>query len=225
MSPEHLPEAKPNSTPGSKIDQLLESRRSVRKYISKAVPKEIIRSMVASAITVPSPSNSQPVRSLQIVSKPIKDRLKKEMEAGLEKLLNMAERQEKSKKLRNVINYYWRHSIFMLDAPVLFAVGTMSQENSFSQRLKQADMLADNFRENIDVDITTGLFLAAFILKAQEQGLGTCILTAPMIFIRNMDFLINEKDLIIKCFVTAGFADEKPDPKKKLSIEDVYDSV
>lgn len=140
-------------------------------------------------------------------------------------LLKMAELQEKPKKLRNVINYYWRHSIFMLDAPVLFAVGSISPDNSFSQRLKQADILANNFRENSTVDITIGFCLAAFILKAQELGLGSCILTAPLLFIQNMDFLTKEKDLSIKCFVTAGFADENPEPLKKLSIEDIYDSV
>ncbi|MFH2090838.1 MAG: nitroreductase family protein [Pseudomonadota bacterium] len=221
MSPEQTPEYRSEII----LDKLLASRRSVRTYTSKPVPEQMIRSMVAAAMTAPSPSNSQPVRFLNIVSEPMKDALKKQMDAGFLRLSSMAKTLEKPRKTINVINYYWRYATFMLDAPVLMAVATVSQENSFSHRLKQANLLAADFRENTDIDITTGLSLAAFILKALELGLGTCILTAPLFFVQDPGFLSQEKGLHIKCFVTIGFSDETPVQPGRLSMEQVYSHV
>ena len=53
-----------------------------------------------------------------------------------------------------------------------------------------------------------GLALKGLLLKAQALGVGSCILTAPLVFIGGVDQLLNLHNVQIKCFVTLGLADE-----------------
>lgn len=207
------------------FEELLFSRRSIRSFQDKKVPEEYILSMVKAASTAPSPSNSQPVRFVRIISDSIKDQMKVQMESGYEKLILKAETKDRPAKLKNVIKYYWRFSKFLTDAPVLFSVGTIKTPDSFSKRLKNAGLIMDGFEERTGLDISTGFSLAAFILKGQELGLGSCILTAPLVFLQDISFLRPDKDFTLSCFVATGFADEKPEPVKKLLPEEILLNV
>ena len=61
-----------------KFDDLLKNRSSIRQYKDKKLSENIVRSLVESAMTAPSPSNSQPVRYFHLVSDRVKDYLGKD---------------------------------------------------------------------------------------------------------------------------------------------------
>ena len=209
----------------SLLTGLINRRRSIRKYTSQMPPAEWIKSMIHCAARAPSPSNSRPVRFVRIISEKIREDINMAMEKGRKKFLEAAEKLEGQKRLKNRINAYFRFSKFMFDAPLLFAVGTVPTRSGFSKKLFDAGILKGHDRENIDLDITVGLALKGFLLRGTELGLGACILTAPLVFIPNIEEIIRIKDISIKCFVTAGFPDEKPKFIERACADDILIEV
>lgn len=181
-----------------------------------------IEMMVDWATRAPSPMNSQPVRFIRINSSHIKDRLHQAMSEGAQTFLHSLEINNGPKRMRNWINSYRRFSEFMFRAPILFAVGTVVPVNGFSEKLHHAGIIDTDVRGETDVDISVGLALKGFILKGQELGLGTCILTAPLIFIKETETILGTSDIRIKCFVTVGHPDEEPPFLQKEGVNHVY---
>ncbi len=201
------------------FDQIIESRRSIRKYKPEKPPWALIEGMLLSASSAPSPSNSQPVRYIHLKSDGIRGSLKEEMAAGRDLFLKRIGLIG-SKKVKNRINAYYRFSEFMFSAPYLFAVG-VEPVDSLTGRLLEAGAITEDKKKNTDTDISTGLSLKAFILKGVESGVGTCILTAPLVYIDDTDSIIN-KGIRINSFVTVGFSDEKSKISAKKPVSDIY---
>ncbi len=205
------------------LDKIIESRRSIRKYKSEKPSWHLIENMLKSAAFAPSPSNKQPVRFIEIKSEEVRSKLYLEMLMGKNFLLETLENTNGNKKIKNRINAYYRFSEFMFKAPYLFAIGVDKVE-SLSDKLMEANVIPENIKQNTDLDLSTGLSLKSFILKGTESGIGTCILTAPLVYIQNVDKIIN-KELRINCFVTAGFPAEIPKPILKKKVSDIYMEV
>ncbi len=204
------------------FDQLIEKRRSVRRYTPETIRDEWLEGMLRAAIQAPSPSNRQPVRFIRLRSEKIKDRLFESMRATREKYLQMIKAGMGSKQLKNVINYYWRYAAFMFDAPVLFAAGTVETKKGLFFDLKDAGFIENDFYKDRGADISLGLALKGFILKAVSYGLGTCILTAPLCFIPRIHEIIDESGIVVKCFITVGFAAKEPPPTDRKPLKDVF---
>jgi nitroreductase len=195
--------------------------------------------MVACAACAPSPSNAQPVRFFEIISAKKKEALFQAITKSREDLLRKIDDGKlggetgSPKKLKNLICAYYRFSVFMFDAPVLFAVGTVSDGQSdvqsdgrgFSKKLFDAGLISENVRGNTDLDISVGLSLHGFLLKAQERGLGTCILTSPLSFVPNAWEILGINDCRLVCFVTVGFPDETPSPIAKKPVSEIYREI
>jgi len=207
------------------LEDIIKRRRSIRRYKSMFPPEEWIAKILWCALWAPSPSNIQPVRYIRIESKQIKENLLHHMYEGKEKLLKKWEESGSSKRLRNWIDvYYLKYSKFMFDAPVIFAVGLTEIKNGFYTKLKKAGIEID-YDQYCSFCISLGLSLSHFILEAEKLGLGTCILTTPLLFLDDLNNILGIEDVNIRCFVTLGFPDESPEPPKRLSISDIYKKV
>lgn len=204
------------------FDQLVEKRRSIRKYTPEIPAEELIFQMIACAGMAPSPSNIQPVRFIRIQSGNVKNLLQQRFTSGSEKLLERAKALKNGKRLRNLVSAYKRYSAFMFYAPVLFAVGVIKDGSGFSKKLLDAGLLKEDFRRETDLDISIGLALKGFILKGESIGLGSCILTAPLVFMDDMEAIIGLPDISVKCFVTTGYPDETPSYVEKKAVKEIY---
>jgi nitroreductase len=204
------------------LDKLIQGRKSIRKYTKDTPPEEWIKKMILSAMKAPSPTNSQPVRFIRILSPELKEQLHQAMEHGRESLLEAIKNAPSSKRLKNWVNAYFRFSEFMFLAPVLFAVGTTSTFVSLSERLFRAGMREQGHKKHRDVDIAVGLALKGYLLKGEELGLGSCILTAPLIFIEEPEIIFPLKGVEIKCFITTGYPDEEPDHITRKDFNEIY---
>ena len=209
----------------SPLEDLINKRRSIRKYKPDMPPEEWINSMLRCALMAPSPSNSQPVRFFRISSAGKREKLYQALNSGKQEFLRAIQPKEEAKKLKNLINTYYRFSKFMFKAPILFAVGTIASYKSFSKKMFEEGMLTHNKKEETNLDITVGLALKGFILKGEELGLGTCILTGPLVFIPNVEEILGINDVRIKCFITAGFPDEKPGMPPRKSISEILSEI
>jgi len=207
------------------LDKLIQGRRSIRKYKPDIPPEEWIKKMILAAMKAPSPTNSQPVRFIRILSSAIKEKIHQAMEHGRDSLLEAVKDSPSSKRLKNWITAYFRFSEFMFDAPVLFAVGTTSTFVSLAERLFRADMRDQRHIKHRDVDIAVGLSLKGYLLKGEELGLGSCILTAPLIFIEKPEIIFPMKGIEIKCFVTTGYPDEEPAYIKRKDFNEIYREI
>ena len=207
------------------LDKLINQRRSIRKYKCECPPEEWVRKMILAAMRAPSPSNSQPVRFIRILSPELHDRLLQAMREGEERLLEAVKNASSSKRLRNWINAYRRFSEFMFDAPVLFAVGSTMTFLNLAERLFRAGAMEQGHKKHRDLDITVGLALHGYLLKGEELGLGSCILTAPLLFIQEPEGILGLKGMEIKCFVTTGYPDEEPAYIKRKDITEIYRTI
>lgn len=204
------------------VTQLIRHRRSIRKYRNAPLPEASVAQVLACAHQAPSPSNSQPVRYVRIDSQGYRDALRQAFTAGHARFIAQHKSVGGSARLRNWINAYRRYAEFMFDAPVLLAVGVSTTTTGLSSRLAEAGLMERNMRQTCDLDITVGLALKGLMLKAQALGLGSCILTAPLVFIEDVDQLLALKEIQIKCFVTLGMAAEEPKPTPRMPLEEVY---
>ncbi len=202
--------------------RLIHERRSIRKYRDTPLPDHWIRQMVECAHQAPSPSNSQPVRYVRLDSTAIRNKLRMAFVDGHARFIAQHKAAGGPARLRNWINAYRRYAEFMYDAPVLLAVGVSTATTGFAQRLVEAGLLDRDRRQSSDLDITVGLALKGLMLNALALGVGSCILTAPLVFIQDTEKLLDLKNVRIKCFVTLGFPDEQPRPTPRMPLEDIY---
>ncbi|MGA2330446.1 MAG: nitroreductase family protein [Syntrophales bacterium] len=207
------------------LDKLINQRRSIRKYKRECPPEEWVRKMILAAMRAPSPSNSQPVRFIRILSPELKDHLLQAMREGEERLLEAVKNASSSKRLRNWINAYRRFSEFMFDAPVLLAVSTTTTFLNLAERLFRASAMEQGQKKHRDIDIAVGLALKGYLLKGEELGLGSCILTAPLLFIQEPEGILGLKGMEIKCFVTTGYPDEEPAYIKQKDITEIFREI
>lgn len=202
------------------FDEIIRLRRSIRAYKNEIPAPDLINAMLESACYTPSPSHTQPVRFLLVRSDEKKHHLHRMLVEGKDQFLEILGRNNGGKTPKNLVKTYFRFAEFMVKAPLLFAVGTI-RTRSFSDRLIEAGVLSENPKGFSDADITTGLALSAFMLKGAELGIGTCILTAPFVFIPDLSKSIHP-DIRVTCFVTAGYPAESPTPLTRISVEDLY---
>lgn len=205
------------------FDEIIRLRRSIRSYKSETPAPALVNAMLESASFAPSPSHTQPVRFLIINSEETRKNLHSWLLDGRDRFIEIVESQNGGKSPKNLIKTYFRFAEFMVNAPLLFAVGTI-RVRSFSDRLIEAGVLKENPKGFSDVDISTGLALSAFMLKGAELGIGTCILTAPFVFIPELSKKIHP-DIRITCFVTAGYPAESSKPLSRISVEDLCQSL
>ncbi len=212
-------------TPVSLLDQLLTERRSIRKYRAEIPPETLIEQALGAAANAPSSSNRQPVRFVRIASPIIKKALQEAIEEARRHYLRLAAASEKPKKVSNWINTYYRYSAFMFSAPVLIAVGTVTDQPSFPGTLAEAGIIPPDALKDRDPDITIGLTLEAILLKGQELGLASCLLTAPLAFISPVEKIIGTEDIEIKCFLTLGYPAERPSAPPRKPLLEIYREV
>lgn len=204
------------------VDRLMESRRSIRKYRPEAVPEAYVEQMIRAASFSPSPANSQPVRFVQLQSATVRRYLAAALSAGRARLLATHAAHQAPKRLKNWINAYWRYTEFMLAAPVLLAVAVDDTTPSFSQRLAEADLIDEDRRWDTDRDLTVGMAVMGLMLKARELDLGTCVMSAPLVFAQGLESVCGVGPWRIKCFVTVGYPAESPSALQRKSIEELY---
>lgn len=211
--------------PARVLDELVFSRRSIRKYKKDPLSEARLGAILGCAHQAPSPSNSQPVRFVRIESDHHIEALKHSLAKGHGRLIDSHKAKNASARLRNWINAYRRYSQFMFAAPVLLAVGATTEVEGFSSKLAAADLIENDLRQQTDMDMTVGLALQGLMLKAQSLGVGSCVLTAPLVFMESVEQLLGLEHIVIKCFVTLGLADEKPEASERLPLPSVIQVI
>jgi nitroreductase len=194
---------------------LAQSRRSIRKFLRKQVPREHLTRLFEAARWAPSNHNRQPWRFIVIDDKAALQHLAQTVGQALRK---------KAGALPTVARHYAEelveHGTFFADASVLIIV-LHKQPASFSTAL-----LTDARQPALVSGEPLSAAMAAqnLALAAHTLGLGTCMLTAPLVAQAAL-----EKELQVPpgyeptCFVAVGYPDEAPAPPRRKSLEHIVE--
>ena len=205
----------------SPFDKLVAKRRSIRRYRAEMPPDEMILAMVRAALEAPSPSNSQPVRFIRLLSDRLRELLREGVAAKREELLGIAETAGRPKWMRNRIRFYSRYMDFMFDAPVLMAVATLRPQERPAGPEGLFGPRANRLRR-ANLSVSAGLALMSYLLKGEELGLGSCILSSPLLFLDEPEALLELEGMDLICFITTGYPAEEPPPPKKKELGELY---
>ncbi len=203
------------------FDELVTKRRSIRKYKRDIPSDETIEMMVHAALVAPSPSNTQPIRFIRLKSPHFREQIRQGMAEEQERLQRTAAEAGRPKWMKNRIKFYNRYMAFMFDAPVLMAVVTIrpkelvaGPETLFGPKLEGIRLM--------NLHMTAGLSVMNYLLKGEELGLGSCIMSAPLIFLDRVECMLGLEDMELICFITSGYPAETAKPIKRKTIEEIY---
>ncbi len=211
--------------PAAVVERLIFQRRSIRRFQDRPVPEAWIEAMLRCAHQAPSPSNRQPVRFVRIESEAARESLRRALTSGHEALLDQHRSRRGPARLRNRINVYRRYAEVMFAAPLLLAIGVSHEKSGFGDHLAAGGLDPLDSGPAPDLDITVGLALQGLMLKAQGLGMGSCVLTAPLVFIGDAARLLGLENLTVRCFLALGFPGESPRPSPRISLDAVVQVV
>ena len=192
---------------------LLESRRSVRKFASRPVNRRDLFRVLEAARWAPSNHNRQPWRFRVIEDRDQIANLARQVEAELN---------EKLKSLPAVASGYVAefapHATFFPNAPVLILALhklPVSFASALLKHLPHPELVSGE-------PLSAAMAVQNLLLAAHSLGLGTCVLTAPLIA---QDAIQSQFSPLagyeITCLIALGFPDEDPLPPRRKSIEQI----
>jgi nitroreductase len=192
---------------------LVRSRRSIRKFSHKAVSRENILRVLEAARWAPSNHNRQPWRFILFEDRSQIGKLAEtvgvELSGRLQSLPAVA---------RGYASEFANYATFFGEAPVLVVVmhkRPVSLSNALLKDAHQPELVSGE-------PLSSAMAVQNLLIAAHALGLGTCVLTAPLIVqeavVRELN-LPREYDLT--CLVALGFPDETPAPPRRKSIEQI----
>jgi len=202
----------------SGYDQLMEvirQRRSVRQFSERAIERDDLVRLLEAARWAPSNHNRQPWRFLAIQDKKHLQQLAEAVRQGLtEKLKSLPE------SAASYTGEFGHYATFFEQAPMLLLV-------LHKQRVCVARPLLAGLR---NPELVSGEALSAamavqnLLLAAQTLGLGTCMLTGPLLV---EDALIGALNLPagyeFTCLVALGYPAESPAAPRRKSVEQILE--
>jgi nitroreductase len=195
--------------------ELIQSRRSIRRFSGRAVSREDLGRLFEAARWAPSNHNRQPWRFLVIQDKKQIGQLAETVRRGLS---------EKLKSLPEAAAAYagelMHYATFFSNAPVLLVVlhkQPASVATPLLAGLKNPELVSGE-------PLSVAMAVQNLLLAAQALGLGTCVLTGPLLA---LDTLAGALHLPaghdLTCFVAMGYPAESPPPPRRKSIEQIVE--
>lgn len=193
--------------------ELIQSRRSIRRFLDRSVSRADLVRLLEAAGWAPSNHNRQPWKFLVVEDKQQITRLAEIVGQGLtEKMKSLPE------TAAAYINQFIYYSTFFAQAPVLMAVlhkQPVSVAAPVLAGLKNPDLVSGE-------PLSAAMAVQNLLLAAQALGLGTCVLTGPLLV---PDSLVRVLDLPagydLTCLVVVGHPAESPPPPRRKTIEQI----
>jgi len=202
----------------SDYDQLLEliqARRSIRRFSDRAVSREDIVCLLEAARWAPSNHNRQPWKFIVIEDKQQIKQLAETVGQGLSEKLKLL-----PEAAAAYAGEFMHYATFFSSAPVLLVVlhkQPVSVSAPLLAGLKNPDLVSGE-------PLSVAMAVQNLLLAAQALGLGTCVLTGPLLA---QDALVGALDLPtghdLTCLVALGHPAELPAPPRRKTIEQIVE--
>ncbi len=194
---------------------LIRARRSVRRFSVRAVERDDIVRLVEAARWAPSNHNRQPWRFIVLEEK-------REIEQLAERVGTKLS--EELKSLPRIASDYagdfTHHATFFSQAQVLIVVlhkRPISLSNSILKGLSQPELVSGE-------PLSVAMAVQNLLLAAQALGLGSCVLTAPLIVQEAVRGALNfAPGYDLNCLVALGYPAETPPQPRRKGIEQIVE--
>ena len=195
------------------------TRRSVRKFLPDPVPRAEVEAVLAAAVTAPSAMNKQPWRFLVVGDR---DLLLRAAAAVREEVARLAERVDA--RVREDFRSHARGYDLFEAAPVVIVplwrpVGLLREmlgTSAFPEEIEEHTRLSEE-----NGLVSTTLAMGQLILAAHGRGLGTVVLTGPLLARRRLHevFKVSPSWRIL-ALVPLGYPAEEPaaTPRKPIGV-------
>lgn len=174
---------------------VIKSRRSIRVYKRNLVPRKLIERIVEAAAWAPSGKNFQNWKFFVLTGTKKKDYLKLSQKSWLSLKVVL------KKRLKPSLYKFTERFFYTLgEAPVIiFAYSRSDMEEKHQTSLGSVYMAVQNL-----------------ILAAHFEGLGTCVMGAPLEIKDEVNEFLGVKDMDLVCGITLGYpAHEPPAAERK----------
>lgn len=189
---------------------LARSRRSIRKFSRKPVTRAEIERVLEAARWAPSNHNRQPWHFIVLDEQPAIEHLAQTVKQSLK---------QRTRSLPEIASHHAEELVeyasLFGEAPVLVVVlhkRPVSLVSTLLSNLSQPALVSGE-------PLSAAMAAQNLVLAAHSLGLGTCILTAPLIAQAD---LAGELRLPggcdLTCFIALGYPDESPAPPRRKNL-------
>ena len=196
---------------------LMQARRSIRRFSERAVSGDDLARLFEAARWAPSNHNRQPWRFLVLEDKPQINRLAETVRQNLsQKLKTLPE------AAASHLAEFTQYATCFANAPVLLVVlhkRPVTISASLLAGLKHPELVSGE-------PLSAAMAVQNLLLAAQALGLGTCVLTGPLLV---PEALAAELTLLagheMTCLVALGHPAETPPPPRRKTVEQIVEFV
>lgn len=193
---------------------LLQSRRSVRRFTEQSVSRDAILNLIDAARWAPSNHNRQGWRFLVYDSRPEIRALAHRVEEALT---------ERVKQLPPMASAYAgplvSYAVFFSDAPVLI-IALHKRPASVSAPLLEG--IPDASLVSGEA-LSTTMAVQNLVLAAHSLGLGTCVMTGPLLVPAVLAGLDLPPGFEVTCFVALGHPAESPTAPRRKELDQIVE--
>jgi nitroreductase len=194
---------------------LIRLRRSIRRFSDRAVGRDDLARLFEAARWAPSNHNRQPWRFLVIEDRQRIKQLAEMVGQGLsQKMKSLPE------AAASYIGEFTHYATFFASVPVLVVAlhkWPVSVSAPVLAGLKNPELVSGE-------PLSVAMAVQNLLLAAQALGLGTCVLTGPLLA---RDALAGILDLPaghdLTCFVAIGHPAESPTPPRRKNLEQIVE--
>lgn len=203
---------------GNSFEDVVVKRRSVRRYTEQPVPRELLLELVDTATQAPSNFNRQPWRFIVLDSPEWVSAVVDILHRGCQKV----EAEDADGGMYNMVDHI-RSWLYPLEgsAAIILCFYKPSPER-IDEQIANALSTDDISLYNPNL-ITLGMAIQNLLLAATAKGLGACMHSGPLPFLRgplNKALGLPAK-LQLAGMVSLGWPDENPERPKHKALEKV----
>ena len=194
-----------------KLASHIGKRRSIRRYRPAAIRRSVVKRMLAAATRAPSAHNRQPWRFAVLDDEASKDRLAAAMGERLRKD-RMADGDDVAAIDADVV----RSRARICDAPlvVVVSVDLRDMDNYPDERRSEAEYLM--------AVQSTAMAAQNLLLAAQSEGLGACVMCAPLFCPDTVTAALNlPREWRPQMLVTIGAPARRGKKRPRLPLDDI----
>ena len=197
---------------------VIKGRRSTRKFLPKEIPDDVLMQIIDAGRFAPSNTNRQGWKFLIIKNQQLKDKIHEEVSRKVEDILNSVKSRVKFRAIRAYTKYF----TFFNDAPVLM-IALYNKPSVVAELLmkdtKRVEMISGEL-------ISVSMACQNIQLMAHSLGLGTCILTGPLVAYEKIKEMLNLSDFHeICCFIAAGYPAEQSYTPRRKDIDKITEII
>jgi nitroreductase len=197
--------------------ELIQSRRSIRRFSDRVVSRDDLARLFEAARWAPSNHNRQPWRFLALEDKQQINRLAETVRQNLAQKLK-----ELPEAAASHIGEFTHYATCFANAPVLLVVlhkRPVSVSASLLVGIRNPELVSGE-------PLSVAMAVQNLLLAAQALGLGTCVLTGPLLV---PEVLVAELSLPagheMTCLVALGHPAETPPPPRRKTFEQIAEFV